>query len=267
MDILHHEYETVIRIVIGLRTGKDQLDPDVLTLEVTHHTVKGCGTSLREVLLQILRIRSSEELFLILRKEHVHDHHAPVGILEVIVHDVVGHLRHVDAARRIQHEVDIHGEKIRALDRSDLLRCQGLLQRLIIVKFIHQEEVLFRGYERIDRQLYQMRFFSLLCYDIQAAAVFLSKITRIVGKDLIVGRDLFARSVKMKPQVDDKIVITSGFFDILLEKTFSEERLILIRRRVHKNDRVHIIQKKLRNISNSIIFKTLHNHFLLSLLA
>ena len=108
IDVLDHEDEFVVFIVICLRAAEDELDPDEVTFEISHHAVVGRCTAGCEVLLQILGIRAAQELLLVFRPDHVYDHHSPVRILEVIVNDIIRDLGDVDAARRICYEVDIH---------------------------------------------------------------------------------------------------------------------------------------------------------------
>ena len=128
VNVLYHEDESVIVIVICLCAAEDELDPDKLAFKITHHAVVRRCTAGREILLQVFRIRAAQELLLVLRPDHVDDHHSPVGILEVVVNNVIGDLRNVDAARRVCNEVNVHREQVSVLDRVDLLGGKGFLQ-------------------------------------------------------------------------------------------------------------------------------------------
>ena len=40
VDILYHEHETVVVIVVGLGTAEDELNPDIFSFKVHHETVE-----------------------------------------------------------------------------------------------------------------------------------------------------------------------------------------------------------------------------------
>ena len=106
--ILYHEYKAEVIGIDGLGASENEFYPDISALKVLHKTVVGGCTSDREVLFQILGVCSFEEDRLIIGSYHINYHHAPFGVLQLLVLDIIRQLRDTYAVGGILYQVYIH---------------------------------------------------------------------------------------------------------------------------------------------------------------
>ena len=153
VNILHHEHKSEILFGTCHSSAEDQFYPYILALEVLHLAVKRGRAAAVQILFQIFGIRDLKELLFILRPDHVHRHHAPIGILNIRIYNFFRNLCDTYAAGRIVNKVNIHGKKKCILNCSVYLAGSHVLLNVFIIQFIHDVNILRCIFYRINSHL------------------------------------------------------------------------------------------------------------------